>query len=736
MALSNQTQALNQHTEVLNKIEELATEGRVPEAITQLRDYLTTKKDYDSLARLSSLEGNYNRMLDYFLTGNPDPLRRSMHSKTVAEILSMTADCRRAIRVEEGSDLFATKARFENLQHQTLSQRLDAYRKTCLDYAVACIENPENVKSLRRMRDERLSLFFFKLWTDREIDEGNSAVISAIFSEKEGGFQLQAQVINALLLRCMEFFDSNVIMMLAEIAEKSRNEKITARAMTALILLMTRHRKKLEDNEMIRLRFALWQDDLMMYRRLREVVTALIRTRDTDRISDTMKSEVIPGLMKMRPEIMKKMRDITPDMDPSMMEENPEWEEMLNKNGLGDRLRELSELQSEGADVMMVAFSSLKNFPFFNDISNWLLPFDIEHSSLDSLRDLNLFGIEKLFSSPSMMMCDSDKYSFAFSLTSMPESQRQMALGQLDAQLSQLAEEHKEQLLKTSTPEFDRETNMYVRDLYRFFKLNPRHEEFADPFEKVADFTRLPVIGQILMQSDIIEIAGEFFFRHGYYREALRVFKDIEKERSQESDSGRYEKIGFCYQKLGDYDTALSYYDKASLLAPESSWLLKKRAFCTRQCGHFKTAAELYRQLIEKNPENVNMICSLADCLSAEGETEEALQLYYKADYLKPGNHKVERAIAWNELRNRRLEKSMNYHQRILAAEPEARDFMNAGHTAFLAGHPGEAVKHYRNAISKYGGRKAFETAMEADMETLLELGADNIELRLLINAV
>ena len=51
------------------------------------------------------------------------------------------------------------------------------------------------------------------------------------------------------------------------------------------------------------------------------------------------------------------------DFESGMLENNPEWEEMLEKNGLADKMRELTEMQSEGADLMMVTFSNLKGFP-------------------------------------------------------------------------------------------------------------------------------------------------------------------------------------------------------------------------------------------------------------------------------------------------------------------------------------------------------------------------------------
>lgn len=717
----------------LDHIEELAGSGDIREAAAALRLYLREKKDSDRLRHLDEIEANYRRMLDYFLTGNPDSYRCSMQSRTMADIMAIAADCRRDIRVEDGRDIFSTKARFENLQNVNLKFRLNEYRdaRRRLD---AAIDTDTDYTTAAAHSEQALTRYFYKLWTSRNLNMEETDALREIFSPQETDTLLQAQTINALFLRGLDFFDHNIILFLADTVESASSEKIVARAMVTMILLMMRHLDKLEENHMIRQRLELWGDNLMMYPRLREVVKAIIKTRDTDRISDTMKSEVIPGLMKMRPDIMKKMRDISEGLDAGFPEENPEWEEMLDKSGLTDKLRELSELQSDGADVMMVAFSNLKNFPFFSELANWLLPFYPQHSALSAMRKIGNKAFETMLNAPALMMCDSDKYSLALSMDAMPEAQRNMMSSQFEAQMDQLREEEADKLTKSTTPEFDREANMYVRDLYRFFHLFPRKDEFYNPFSKVLDLTRLPAIGDILVDSEILGIICEFYFKRKYYSEAFQMFRVM--ARNSPDDAARLEKMGFCCQKLGEIELALEYYDRATLMAPESTWLMKKRAFCNRQLGNFAVAAEIYRSLIARDPENVALVVGLADCLAAEDRLPEALKEYYKADYLRPGEIRVQRAIAWNELRSGNFDKSRTYHEHVLSGNPDGRDFINAAHTAFLAKDIPEASRLYREAASRYKNEDDFRMAVKADFDILEELGAEMTDLRLMLDAI
>lgn len=43
---------------------------------------------------------------------------------------------------------------------------------------------------------------------------------------------------------------------------------------------------------------------------------------------------------------------------------NPDWEKAFEQSGLGDKIREMNELQLEGADVYMSTFAQLKSYPF------------------------------------------------------------------------------------------------------------------------------------------------------------------------------------------------------------------------------------------------------------------------------------------------------------------------------------------------------------------------------------
>lgn len=159
---------------------------------------------------------------------------------------------------------------------------------------------------------------------------------------------------------------------------------------------------------------------------------------------------------------------------------------------------------------------------------------------------------------------------------------------------------------------------------------------------------------------------------------------------------------------------------------------MKKLALCNKMTGNFSKAVGYYRRALEKQPDNLTLTLGLGSCLSALDNPKDALKHFYKADYLDEGRLDVMRAIAWNEMLAGNSGKSIEYHERILVAEPTPTDFMNAAHARLLAGETEEAVKLYRRSLKEFGDHKRFQETFAEDIPTLEKLGMTRLNLILL----
>ena len=74
-----------------------------------------------------------------------------------------------------------------------------------------------------------------------------------------------------------------------------------------------------------------------------------------------MREEIIPEMMKN----VTIMRNMKYGFEENIGEDdrNPDWEKAFEESGLGDKIREMNELQLEGADVYMSTFCPAQELP-------------------------------------------------------------------------------------------------------------------------------------------------------------------------------------------------------------------------------------------------------------------------------------------------------------------------------------------------------------------------------------
>lgn len=685
-------------------------------------------KELDELARIRE---TYGFMMHYMEQGMADPDRRRMHKEMVENLRSLADSILRLARSVSEPDFYSSQLRLVNLRKERIPALIAEYSSALAESSLAELAGNED-DAPRRKKEAVLERLFSVVFTSIG-DTDDYRMITESIGKGNMDHDFDMQMASAMTLALLCYYDRRKFSSLLDIYENAvgANHLLAARSLVGIVLVMSRHTRRITDDDALMARLSLWQDSIDTYRNLRETIRAIISTRDTDRVTSKMKDEVIPELMKMRPDIMRKLGEIQSDPEAALSENNPEWEEMLDKSGLTKKMQELSEMQSDGADLMMVTFSNLKQFAFFRSACNWFMPFSVANSALSSMNAEMKAMVERLMEM-SGTVCHSDMYSLALALAQMPQAQRDMIGAQFSQQLSQLKEEAKDRSLHSSVPEFDTEVVKSVRDLYRFFKLFRSHADFQNPFDNPLDFMSLPVVGGMMAEDEVLRLIGEFYFKRGYYREALPVFESLAQSNPEEA--ALHEKTGFCHQQLKNYGKAMEAYSKAELLHTPGPWLLKKIAIVAKRMGDYRKASEYYSRALENDPENLTLIMSAGHSELESGNIAGALAHYYHANYLNPDDLRIIRALGWLELLNRNFDKSVSYYARIPEADATASDRLNRGHALYLAGKVRDAVVQYRMATGD--NPAAFISAFEADISTLQSLGVDNREAHILLDAL
>lgn len=680
-----------------------------------------------SLSEIEDIERTYMYMLHYLVEGYEDSSRAGL----MADLRERLHRLNDMVEIEKEKpesqlDWFATMRMCE-MRGETIASLSDSYKRLVFRPEAAALseEDSEETRTVRREWENLICDFFSSVWVNYHLKREEASELRSLLCSEETDVYLKTLIISALVLGILQCYDGLKLELLVEIADNFGGggmveDSLRGIAMTGIVFVLGAHPCRIGHSGNVGSRIRMWDEDARMVSEMRSVVREIIRTVDTDRARKKMNEEVIPELMKLSPDIMKRMRDVSIDADVNALEENPEWAEMLENSGIRRKLEDLSEMQSEGADLMMAAFSNLKNFSFFRKAANWFVPFYPNHSEIRSFRKFGGSAISMLFDS-AVMMCDSDKYSFALSLERMQPSYRDAMIANLAGQAEHLTAEGATSLPSSSDSDVAQSARKFIRNLYRYFKLFGGADRSRDCFAEPLDFLNMPLVWDVVKSDEFTDIVGEFYFSRKLYKEALPFLElaDTAPEKRVK------EKIGYCYQQMKFYEEAYSVYQKAILVNQDSKWLVRRLAQCSRHTGRFAEAASLYGRLVEADSENKPLLMHYANSLYASGETEKALKAYYKINYLEPENQNAERAVAWCEFLLGHYDKSRQCYSRLLLTSATASDYLNAGHLALAEHRVKEAAGYYKESI-RTGGIEEFDKAMKEDLSVLLKHGVDS----------
>ncbi|MDE5870645.1 MAG: hypothetical protein K2H22_01685, partial [Muribaculaceae bacterium] len=409
--------------------------GRYKDCFTLIRRRLTEIPLPGALNRISQAESTYRYMLDYFARGLSDPGRDGLLASLRSEILDIAQKIDKDTLASDSPEMYFSTLRMCRLRPALLKDSLKKVveLKAMADLSLSAGQYPDTLMSQLEAEEEKV---FNILWTADALSADEYTEVHASVMSGSIPYTTASLAIAAIGLSLMRYYSHEAFLTLV-VLSKAEDLRISARALSTLVLSLGRWPEEAADDLKLTEALHTLLDVARMPERIRNVVKTLVRTRDTDRVSRKMQREVIPGLMQFGPDIIQRLKKTSEESSFSELEANPEWEELLRKSGLEEKLRELTEMQSDGADVMMVAFSNLKSFPFFRQLRNWFLPFTVQHPMLRPLQTIDDDGVSSMLEM-SGLMCDSDKYSFAFSLASMPAQQRAMMLSQMHAQTEQM----------------------------------------------------------------------------------------------------------------------------------------------------------------------------------------------------------------------------------------------------------------------------------------------------------
>ena len=719
-----------------DSIVKLLNKQRLKEAQTQLGAMLTACSKADLHTRLEQAQTSYRYMLQYMRQGMNDPERDKLYRNLLAETWDIACQAKNNMLANIAGGYY-------QMMHNLYKGRT-TYSLTDVRYLLENFEEdlaicqlmPDNLQRLEELvqqEEENNRFLFFMTWSDTAWSVETAAQAQAyLTSERMRAIDL-ALFVSAVTLSLTECFDIRKCLWLIDAYQMSEN-MINQRALVGLILTLYLHPNQASLYPELTARLHLLGNNAFFRNDLCNIYLQLLQSKETENVDKKMREEIFPEMMKS----VNMMRGMKFGFEDPMEEndQNPDWKKKFNETKFNEKLRQMSELQIEGADLHYSSFAPLKSNSFFDSLPNWFYPFDLWHPTIVKLFGANLKKSDRLVKTllQSGYFCDSDKYSLCLTMMLISPEQRRMMLEQFDSQIPHdMENEEYTQSIQEYANRREVISQLYIQDIYRFYKCYKQKNKIRDIFKEELALHKNPLLKETLNQKDVLTSVSDFLFRKEHYNEALDIYHELADR--QEADADTMQKAGYCLQKEKRYHEAIDAYSKADVLKPDHIWTLRHLATCHRQLRNYEQALDYYRKVEAMQPENRNLLFFIGSCLAELRRYDEALQYFFKMDFLQSNDLKVWRAIAWCSLVCAKAEQAEKYYEKILATDKTvATDYLNAGHTAWVQGHTDQAATRYGQALLASESTSIFIEMFHKDKDVLVTLGISEEDIPLMID--
>ena len=452
----------------------------------------------------------------------------------------------------------------------------------------------------------------------------------------------QRMIISALTINGLMVFDPLKLRLLVNVYTKSEDIPVKQYALVGWALTLPRYPYSC-DSQTTQIVRDLVNNDATVREELAQLQIQLAYCQSADRDSRNFQETIMPDIMKA-----SNMRFTDKGLE---MQEDDPMDDILGRSTtekkmeeVESRMRSYMDKRSQGMDLFFQGFKHMKRYPFFNDISNWLVPFYYEHPDIaPALHQMGGNGILHLMLDAPM--CDNDKYSFVFAFLSI---------------MNKVPKDIIEQMQQTAPPENAYRDWMsdpailrrnYLQSLYRFFQLFPYSESFVSPFCDTEEVEMpyldppswLIVANKTLMETrfddNIIDLLKYFLRKKDFG--AVQFILD-EYNDCDDSFDLCYVRTLFYADSLPDFeDEFLHNIEYCLKVKPDSITLRKLYAKWLYSCEKFQEAKTLFGKLMEEKDGNRNYMFSYALCCHKLGDYDEAKKVLFRLAYEHPDDREV-----------------------------------------------------------------------------------------------
>ena len=686
-------------------------------AINGLESFLSVHPNQINSDRLHAVRTDYQLMADYWKRGFKDPQLPALYQSLLQRLYVLCANISRSYAIGHNSFLSSIYLRQHMSARDWSPQNIRGELETFVsDVAILELESPQQretkQRELYRQHQHDMNVLFDQILTSDIWTDGIATVMEEMLLSPTVDTNDQQLIISAMMLSTLEHFDMAKFRTLIHVYEKAVDERVRQRALVGWVLTLNSRLVASIYPEQIDLVHHLLEDEDHC-KELVELQEQIVFCMNAEHDTQTIQREIMPDLMKNQSFRMTRNGIEETEEDPMEDILHPgEQERKLEQ--MEASFQRMVNMQKQGSDIYFGGFSQMKRFTFFNELSNWFMPFYLNHPDVVEVMDktgLNRFLNVMVEKGP---FCNSDKYSFVFAfqqvINQIPQNMREMLM-RGEATVNELATEELE------SAAYIRRT--YLQDLYRFFRLFPMRMAFVNPFDVDGSYLFFadPIFSKTHLELFFNDVTA-FFLKQDRLYNVLKLLANYGEARR---DFQFWMMSGYLAQHYAN-ESALAFndlqsYTNALEIQPDHERALAglARALFSREM--YEEALGTYDKLLTICPEKKSYRLNYAVSLTNLGRYDEALKELYRLNYEMLDDRNVNRVLAWTLVCEGKYEAADKIYDQLLAASNvHPDDLLNYGYSLWFSGHIDEAADCFHRFLKETDCEPEFILENEADL--------------------
>ena len=686
-------------------------------AINGLESFLSVHPNQINSDRLHAVRTDYQLMADYWKRGFKDPQLPALYQSLLQRLYVLCANISRSYAIGHNSFLSSIYLRqhmsARDWSPQNIREELETFVS---DVAILELEPSQQretkQRELYRQHQHDMNVLFDQILTSDIWTDGIATVMEDMLLSPTVDTNDQQLIISAMMLSTLEHFDMAKFRTLIHVYEKAVDERVRQRALVGWVLTLNSRLVASIYPEQIDLVHHLLEDEDHC-KELVELQEQIVFCMNAEHDTQTIQREIMPDLMKNQSFRMTRNGIEETEEDPMEDILHPgEQERKLEQ--MEASFQRMVNMQKQGSDIYFGGFSQMKRFTFFNELSNWFMPFYLNHPDVVEVMDktgLNRFLNVMVEKGP---FCNSDKYSFVFAfqqvINQIPQNMREMLM-RGEATVNELATEELE------SAAYIRRT--YLQDLYRFFRLFPMRMAFVNPFDVDGSYLFFadPIFSKTHLELFFNDVTA-FFLKQDRLYNVLKLLANYGEARR---DFQFWMMSGYLAQHYAN-ESALAFndlqsYTNALEIQPDHERALAglARALFSREM--YEEALGTYDKLLTICPEKKIYRLNYAVSLTNLGRYDEALKELYRLNYEMLDDRNVNRVLAWTLVCEGKYEAADKIYDQLLAASNvHPDDLLNYGYSLWFSGHIDEAADCFHRFLKETDCEPEFILENEADL--------------------